>query len=108
MAAAGDVGAGNNYTSFDSIILSAKGKGHQYAILGQAMRKAGAVWNNYSIVIRRAQKDCSVVVFLTLDIEYNFTTIVNCAIRYLSGGIALYDCALIIYKKTSLLGIFIT
>ena len=45
MAAAGDVGAGNNYTSFDSIILSAKGKAHQYAILGQAMRKAGAVWN---------------------------------------------------------------
>ena len=54
MADAGDVGAGNDYTSFDSIILPAKGKAHQYAILGQAMRKAGAVWNNYSIVIRRA------------------------------------------------------
>ena len=50
MVAADNVGV-NNDASIDNLVLPAVRRAHNYEVLGQTMRKAASVWNNYSGVI---------------------------------------------------------
>ena len=75
--------------SIDSLALPEERRTHNNEVLGQTMRKAASVWNNYSGVIKRAWHDRSVVLnniplsgllliipamFVTMDVEYILRT----------------------------------
>ena len=51
--AADDVGVDDD-VSIDSLALPEERRAHNNEVLGQTMRKATSVWNNYSGVIKRA------------------------------------------------------
>ena len=85
MIADDDVGV-NDDASIDSLVLPAVRRAHRDQVLGQTMRKAASVWNNYSGVIKRAWYDRSVVLnsiplsglllivptmFVTMGVEYS-------------------------------------
>ena len=59
MAAAADVGAGNN-NSIDSIVFPAQRRALQIIERRLRRRKAGAVWGSFSRTTRNAMSDCSV------------------------------------------------
>ena len=58
--AADDVGVDDD-VSIDSLALPEERRAHNNEVLGQTMRKAASVWNNYSCVIKRAWQNRSVV-----------------------------------------------
>ena len=83
--AADDVGV-NDDASIDSIALPDERRIHNNEVLGQMMRKAASVWNNYYGVIKRAWHDRSVLLnniplsgllliipamFVTMGVEYS-------------------------------------
>ena len=58
--AADDVGVDDD-VSIDSLVLPEERRAHNNEVLGQTMRKAASVWNNYTCVIKRAWQNRSVV-----------------------------------------------